>query len=127
MFFRCPRLHPVVTDRSELPPSSPQSLQLLDIIVLFIQLRKQRHRAKEQPILSKTQPRTARNYITRAPMRHLKFLPCEHVLHPPSVSLMRSHAPHALVPTRLVHSTRLLLFAYCHVSPKVMSHCHISR
>ena len=128
-FFHCPHLHPVVTDRSESPPARPQSLQLSNIIVLFIQLRKQRHRATEQPIPSKTQPRMARNYLTRAHTRCLKFLPCEHALHVLSVSLSRAHTPHTPVPcahTRHTRSTRLLRFTYCHVSPKMTSHCHVS-
>ena len=125
-FFRCPRLHPVVIDRSESPLAHPQSLQLSDIIVLLIQLPKQRHRATEQPILSKTQPRMARNYITRTPTRRLKFLTHKHALHAPSVSLTSSHTPHAPVPHTPTCPTRLLCFTYCHVSPKVMPHCHVS-
>ena len=42
-FFRYPYLHPIVTVRSESLPSRLQSLQLLDLIVLLIQLPKQRH------------------------------------------------------------------------------------
>ena len=68
----------------------------------------------------------ARNYITRTPTRHLKFLPREHVLHAPSVSLTRSHAPHAPIPRSPTRPTCLLYFTYCHISPKVMSHCHIN-
>ena len=123
-FFRCPCLHPVFTNRSESPPSRLQSLQLSDIIVLLIQLRKQRHRATEQPIPSKTQPRMARNYITCTPTHRLKFLPCEHALHAPSVSLSRE--PMRQFPRAPTCSTRLLCFAYCHVSPKVTSHYHVS-
>ena len=85
-FFRCPRLHPVVTFRSEPPPSRPQYLQLSDINVLLIQQPKKRHRKTEQPIPSKTQPRTARNCITRAATRRLKFLLHEHAFHAPPVS-----------------------------------------
>ena len=100
-FFRCPRLHPVVTVRSEPPPSRPQYLQHSDINVLCIQLPNNRHRKTERPIPSKTQPRTAKNCITRASTRLLKFLPHEHT--PPRVSTRRlylpraSRAPHASV------------------------------
>ena len=94
-FFRCPRLHPVVTVRSEPPPSRPQYLQHSDINVLCIQLPNNRHRKTERPILSKTQPRTARNCITRASTRRLKFLPHEHVLHALSRAAGTCHAPHA--------------------------------
>ena len=96
-FFRCPRLHPVVTVRSEPPPSRPQYLQHSDINVLRIQLPKKRHRKIEQPILSKTQPRTARNCITRASTRQPKFLPHEHALHAPPHAVGTCHAPHAPV------------------------------
>ena len=94
MFFRCPRLHPVVTVRSEPSPSHPQYLQHSDINVLCIQLPKNRHRKTEQPIPSKTQPRMARNYITRASTHRLKFLPHEHALHAPSCAVSTCHAPH---------------------------------
>ena len=96
-FFRCPRLHPVVPVRSKPPPSRPQYLQHLDINVLCIQLPKNRHRKTERPISSKTQPRTARNCITRASMRRLKFLPHEHALHAPPRTVGTCHAPHAPV------------------------------
>ena len=103
-FFRCPRLHPVVTVRSEPPPSRLQYLQLLDINILLIQLPKKRHRKTEQSIPSKTQLRTARNCITRASMRRLKFLPHEHALHALSRTATRrqylpraSRAPYAPV------------------------------
>ena len=120
-FFCCPRLHPVVTVRSESPPSHPQSLQLSDLIVLLIQLLKQRHRVTEQPILSKTQPRTARNHLTRVSTRRMKFLPHEHVLHalPRAVSI--SHAPGHTSSTCLLHLT------YCHVRPRMTSHYHVIR
>ena len=122
-FFRCPRLHLVVIVRSESPLSRPQSLQLSDIIVLLIQLPKQRHRATEQPILSKTQPRMARNYITCTSTRRLKFLPHEHVLHASPHIVNISH----VLPRASSHApTRLLRFTNCHVSPKVTSHCHVS-
>ena len=126
MFFHYPCLHPVVTVRSELPSSCPQSLQLSDIIVLLIQLPKQRHRATKQPIPSKTQPRMAKNYITRIPTRRLKFLTHKHALHAPSVYLTSSHTPLAPVPHIPTRPTSLLCFTYCHVSPKVTSHCHVS-
>ena len=112
-FFRCPRLHPVVTVRSESSPSRPQSLQLSDIIVLLIPLPKQRHRVTERPIPSKTQLRKARNYITRTSTRWLKFLPHKHALHAPSCAVSVSHAPATRAPTRL------LRFTYCHVNPRV--------
>ena len=118
-FFHCPRLHPVITVRSESPPLRPQSLQLSDIIVLLIQLPKQRHRATEQPIPTKNGQKLHH-------MRRLKFLPHEHALHAPPVSLTCSHAPHTLVPMLSRATTRLLHFTYCHVSPKVTSHCHVS-
>ena len=139
-FFRCSRLHPIITVRSELLPSHPQSLQLLDLIVLLIQLPKQRHRVTEQPISSKTQPKTARNHLTRTSMHQLKFLPHEHAL--PRAST-RCHVP-PLAATRLYvlsvsltcltrkdtrplgTPTHLLRLTYCHVSPTVTSHCHVS-
>ena len=118
--------------RSESPPSCPQSLQLSDIIVLLIQLPKQRHKVTEQPIPSKTLPRKARKYITRASTRRLKFRPHEHALDVPprpprTVSV--SHAPHTPVPLAsraATRHTRLLRFTCCHVSPRVTSHCHVS-
>ena len=125
-FFRCPRLHPVVTVKSESPSSRPQSLQLSDIIVLLIQLPKKRHRVTEQSIPSKTQPRTARNYITHASMRWLKFLPHEHAFHVPPRTGNVSHTPHAPATRATRAPTRLLSFTYCHVSPRVTSHCHVS-
>ena len=108
-FFCCPRLHPVVTVRSEPLSSRLQYLQHSDINVLRIQLPNKRHRKTEQPILSKTQPRTARNCITRASTRWLKFLPHEHAppraatrrwylpcaSRAPHASVTRTHAPHA--------------------------------
>ena len=117
-FFRCPRLHPVVTVRSEPPPSRPQYLQHSDINVLRIQLPKKRHRKTEQPILSKTQPRTARNYITRASTRRLKFLPHEHTLHTPPVPATRLTRPPRASPRSLTRHTCLLRFSSCHVSPR---------
>ena len=96
-FFRCPRLHPVVTIRSEPPLSRPQYLQHSDINILCIQLPKNRHRKTEQPIPSKTQPRTARNCITRASTRRLKFLPHEHALHASPRTVGTCHAPHTPV------------------------------
>ena len=114
-FFRCPRLHPVVTVRSEPPPSRPQYLQHSDINVLRIQLPNKRHRKTKQPIPSKTQPRTARNCITRASTRRLKFLPHEHV---PPRAVGICHAPHAPVPCSFTCPTHLLAFASYHVSPR---------
>ena len=128
-FFRCLRLHPVITVRNESPLSRPQYLQFSDINVLLIQLPKKRHRKTEQPIPSKTQPRMVRNCITRTSTRRLKFLPHKHALHMPprAVSICHApHAPHALVPRSPTRPTRLLHFASCHISPKVTSHCHVS-
>ena len=94
-FFRCPRLHPVITVRSEPSPSRPQYLQHSDINVVCIQLPKNRHRKTEQLIPSKTQPRTAGNCITRASTHRLKFLPHEHALHVPPRAVSTYHTPHA--------------------------------
>ena len=91
-FFHCPRLHPVVTVRSEPPPSRPQYLQHSNINVLCIQLPNNRHRKTERPIPSKTQPRTARNCISRASTCRLKFLPHKHA---PQRAAGTCHAPHA--------------------------------
>ena len=71
---------------------TPISLQLSDLIVLLIQLLKQRHRVIEQTIPRKTQPRTARNHLTRTLTRQLKFLPYVHALHAPPRSVTRDHA-----------------------------------
>ena len=115
--FRCPRFHLVATIRSELLPSHPQSLQLSNLIVLFIKLPKQTHSVTEQPILSKTQPRTARKDNTLAYMHCLNLLTFEHALHAPPRSTIISHALqapiprlhelHALEPIKL-HSTSAL-------------------
>ena len=43
--------------------------------------------------------------------------------HEPLVSLSRAHAHHTPVPTCPM---RLLRFAYCHINPKVTSHCHVN-
>ena len=94
-FFRCPRLHPFVTVRSEPLLSRPQYLQHSDINILRIQLPNNRHRKTERPIPSTTQPRMARNCITRTSTRRLKFLPHEHALHAPPRSAGTCHAPHA--------------------------------
>ena len=80
------------TVRRESSPSCPQSLQLSDLIVLLIQLSKQRHRVTGQTISRKTQPRTAINYLTCAPTCRLKFLPHKHALHTPPCSVTRHHA-----------------------------------
>ena len=85
---------------------TPTVLQHSDINVLCIQLPNNKHRKTEHPIPSKTQPRTARNYLSRAPTRRLKFLPHEHALHAPPSAVTRlpraptrqatlTHAPHA--------------------------------
>ena len=76
---------------------TPTVLQHSDINVLCIQLPNNRHRKIERPIPSKTQPRTARNCITRASTRRLKFLPHEHALHAPPRAVCTCHAPHAPV------------------------------
>ena len=99
--------------RSESPPSRPQYLQVSDIIVLLIQPPKQRHKVTEQPIPSKTQQRTARNYITRAPTRRQKFSASRARAprastrrHVPSVTFTRQfhapHAPHAPAPLHVL-------------------------
>ena len=105
-FFHCPRLYPVVTVRSESPPSRPQSLQLSDLIILFIQLPKQRHTVTEQPISSKTQPRTTRKDLTCALMHRLKLLIVEHMLHTPPCAATSTHALHApdTQPSRALHA-----------------------
>ena len=72
---------------------TPTVLQYSDINVLRIQLSKKRHRKTGQPIPSKTQPRTARNCITRASTRRLKFLPHEHALHASPRAIGTYHAP----------------------------------
>ena len=78
---------------------TPTILQHSDINVLCIQLPNNRHRKIEHLIPSKTQPRTARNCITRAPTRRLKFLPHKHALHtPPRAVTCRQYLPRA--PTR---------------------------
>ena len=91
--FYCPHLHLVAIVKSQLLLSSPQSLQLLDLIVLFIQLPKQKHSMIEQPIPSKTQPRTARKNLTRAHTCCLKLLTVKHALHAPPRTSRSSHAP----------------------------------
>ena len=77
---------------------TPTVLQHSNINILCIQLPKNRHRKTEQPIPSKTEPRMARNCITRALTRWLKFLPHEHALHAPPRAPTRqstlTHAPH---------------------------------
>ena len=88
---------------------TPTVLQHLDINVLCIQLPNNRHRKTEHPIPSKTQPRTARNCITRAPTRRLKFLPHEHALHAPPRAVSTCHAPPRARPLLLTRHTRLLL------------------
>ena len=85
---------------------------------LGYQLPNNRHRKTEHPIPSKTQPRTARNCITRAPTHRLKFLPHEHALHAPSVPASRPHAPdHSH--SRVTRATRACCcVSSCHVSPR---------
>ena len=100
---------------------TPTVLQHSDINILCIQLPKNRHRMTEQPIPSKTQPRTARNCITHACTRRLKFLPHEHALHAPPHTASTCHAPHVppcASPLSLTCHTRLLLLSSCHVSPR---------
>ena len=91
---------------------TPTVLQYSDINVLCIQLPKNRHRKTEQSIPSKTQPRTARNCITRAGWSFCltstrstrrQYLP------------RTSHAPHAPVHS---HSRACCCFSSCHVSPR---------
>ena len=122
VFFHCPRLYPVVTVRSESLSSCPQSQQLSDLIILLIQLSKQRQRVTEQAIPSKTQLRKARNHLTRAPIRRLKFLPHEHTLHTPPCVIRILHTLGHMTSTR---HTCLLRFTYYNVSPRVTSHYHV--
>ena len=75
-------------------------------------------------ILRKTQPRTAKNYLTRAHTHQLKFLPHEHA---PPHAVSPLHAPHAPGTSLSRTSTCLPRIASCHISPKVTSHCHINR
>ena len=123
-FFHCPRLHPVITVRSESPPLRPQSLQLSNLTVLLIQLPKQRHRVTEQPIPRKTQPRMARNHLTHASTRWLKFLPHKHALHAsPRASRTRTHGFHAPPRTYSVSRTATLALGWHHIATSA----HISR
>ena len=99
------------TVRRESSPSCPQSLQLSDLIVLLIQLSKQRHRVTGQTISRKTQPRTAINYLTCAPTCRLKFLPHKHALHtPPCIHKRQDHRHHA--PHVLPRATRACLVSH---------------
>ena len=126
VLFCCPHLHLVTIVKSKLLPSSPQSLQLSDLIVLFIQLPKQKHSVKEQPILSKTQPRIAKKNLTRAHTRCLKLLTVKHALHVPTCASKSSHtlyAPVTELPCASMRFTRLTLSAFVHVSPTLTSSC----
>ena len=87
---------------------TPTVQQLSDLIVLLIQLSKQRHWVTEQTIPSKTQPRTARKHFTRAAWSFCLTSTRSTCRHAPSLA-----------------TTRQLRFTDCHVSPSVTSHCHV--
>ena len=92
---------------------TPTVPSLSNIIVLPIQLPKQRQSDRT----ANPEQNPTKNGQKPHHTRRLKFLSHEHVLHVLSVSLTRftrkRHAP--------MRHMRLLVFTYCHVSPRVMS------
>ena len=95
-FFRCPRLHLVVTIRSESLPSRPQSLQLSDLIVLLIQLPKQSHRGDRT---ANPEQNPTKNGQKPPHTCRLKFSSREYTL--PRSSVHR-HMPHTPAPSHVL-------------------------